>query len=58
MDGLDVKARFQRLKVDMSFVAEDVETPGERNKVVELGCDLLQSYLFAVPERGFSRPRW
>jgi EAL domain-containing protein (putative c-di-GMP-specific phosphodiesterase class I)/ActR/RegA family two-component response regulator len=39
-------------------VAEGVETPGERDKLVELGCDLLQGYFFAVPERGFARPKW
>jgi EAL domain-containing protein (putative c-di-GMP-specific phosphodiesterase class I)/ActR/RegA family two-component response regulator len=39
-------------------VAEGVETAGERDKLVELGCDLLQGYFFAVPERGFARPRW
>ncbi len=35
-----------------------VETPPERDVLTELGCDLLQGYLFARPERGFKVPRW
>jgi EAL domain-containing protein (putative c-di-GMP-specific phosphodiesterase class I) len=34
-------------------VAEGVETVPERNTLAELGCDLLQGYLFAKPGRGF-----
>ncbi len=39
-------------------VAEGVETAAERAVLVEVGCDLLQGYLFAVPERGFARPKF
>lgn len=33
--------------------AEGVETTGERDALVDLGCDLLQGYHFAKPGRGF-----
>jgi EAL domain-containing protein (putative c-di-GMP-specific phosphodiesterase class I)/CheY-like chemotaxis protein len=39
-------------------VAEGVETPSERDALAKLGCDLLQGYLFAKPERGFPLPCW
>ena len=39
-------------------VAEGVETPAERDMLAELGCDLLQGYVFARPDRGFNLPRW
>jgi len=35
----------------MLVVAEGVETPAEREVLVDLGCDLLQGYLFGRPER-------
>jgi EAL domain-containing protein (putative c-di-GMP-specific phosphodiesterase class I) len=31
-------------------VAEGIEKEGERRVLVELGCDLLQGYLFGRPE--------
>jgi EAL domain-containing protein (putative c-di-GMP-specific phosphodiesterase class I) len=65
--GVDTDARRQSIVRSMKslcdelgvlVVAEGVETPAERDKLVELGCDLLQGYLFAKPERVFPRPRW
>jgi len=38
-------------------VAEGVEKPEERDTVVALGCNLLQGYLFARPERVRPIPR-
>jgi predicted signal transduction protein with EAL and GGDEF domain len=32
--------------------------PTERDTLVQLGCDLLQGYLFAKPSRSFEAPRW
>ena len=43
-------------ELGMLVVAEGVEKPAERDALVELGCDLLQGYLFARPERGFQPP--
>jgi EAL domain-containing protein (putative c-di-GMP-specific phosphodiesterase class I)/CheY-like chemotaxis protein len=37
----------------MKVVAEGVETAGERDALVELGCDLLQGYFFARPAADF-----
>jgi EAL domain-containing protein (putative c-di-GMP-specific phosphodiesterase class I) len=42
-------------ELGMTIIAEGVETPEERAMLVELGCDLLQGYLFGRPERGFKR---
>lgn len=40
-------------ELGMQVVAEGIETPEERDTIVEAGCDLLQGYLFAKPARGF-----
>ena len=45
-------------ELDMLVIAEGVETPAERDMLTNLGCYLLQGYLFAKPERGFKAPRW
>jgi EAL domain-containing protein (putative c-di-GMP-specific phosphodiesterase class I) len=42
----------------MTVVAEGVETIAERDKLVELGCDLLQGYLLGRPERAFRASAW
>lgn len=39
-------------------VAEGVETAAERDTVLELGCDLLQGYLFARPGPPFPEVCW
>jgi EAL domain-containing protein (putative c-di-GMP-specific phosphodiesterase class I)/CheY-like chemotaxis protein len=35
------------------IIAEGVESIGERDQLIELGCDLLQGYFFAKPGRPF-----
>jgi len=42
----------------LAIVAEGVETPSERDMLVELGCDLLQGYQFARPGPGFPEMTW
>lgn len=42
----------------MLIVAEGVETAAERDVLVEIGCDLLQGYLFARPGRPFPEVAW
>jgi EAL domain-containing protein (putative c-di-GMP-specific phosphodiesterase class I) len=51
---------FNSLCNDLSIivVAEGVETTDERDVLVDLGCDLLQGYLFAKPDRGFPKFVW
>jgi EAL domain-containing protein (putative c-di-GMP-specific phosphodiesterase class I) len=39
-------------------VAEGVETSAERDTLVDLGCDLLQGYLFAKPGPAFPAFTW
>jgi EAL domain-containing protein (putative c-di-GMP-specific phosphodiesterase class I) len=53
-------ASMTALCKDMGFlvVAEGIETPAERDCVVDLGCDLLQGYLFARPGRPFPSAVW
>lgn len=42
----------------MLVVAEGVETPAERDALVEFGCDLLQGFLFAKPSPSFPCVAW
>jgi EAL domain-containing protein (putative c-di-GMP-specific phosphodiesterase class I) len=42
----------------MLVVAEGVETAGEREALVAIGCDLLQGYLLAKPGRPFPAFVW
>lgn len=64
IDKNPVKRRLVRsmtsLCQDMGLliVAEGVETAAERDVLVELGCDLLQGYLFAKPGPPFPEVRW
>lgn len=41
----------------MQVVAEGIETIAERDALLDLGCDLLQGYLFARPDRPFPKPK-
>jgi EAL domain-containing protein (putative c-di-GMP-specific phosphodiesterase class I) len=45
-------------ELGMKVVAEGIETPAERDTVVELGCDWLQGYLFAKPSPPFVQPKY
>jgi EAL domain-containing protein (putative c-di-GMP-specific phosphodiesterase class I) len=45
-------------ELGVQAITEGVETPAERATLAELGCDLLQGYLFARPERSFPSPQW
>jgi EAL domain-containing protein (putative c-di-GMP-specific phosphodiesterase class I) len=65
--GVDADSRRQAIirsmkslcsELGMLVIAEGVETVAERDTLAELGCDLLQGYLFARPGRGFAVPRW
>ncbi|HEY2903374.1 MAG TPA: EAL domain-containing protein, partial [Polyangia bacterium] len=39
-------------------IAEGIERSEERDVLVDLGCDLLQGFLFARPERGLPAVAW
>jgi EAL domain-containing protein (putative c-di-GMP-specific phosphodiesterase class I) len=39
-------------------IAEGVEIAAERDALANIGCDLLQGYLFAKPGRGFPAASW
>lgn len=65
--GIDKDARRQSIVRSMKslcdelktqVVAEGVETAAERDTLASLGCDLLQGYLFAKPDKGFPTPTW
>jgi len=40
-------------ELGMKVVAEGVETAGERDALIDLGCDLMQGYFFARPAADF-----
>ncbi|HYQ16758.1 MAG TPA: EAL domain-containing response regulator, partial [Polyangiaceae bacterium] len=56
----DAKRKIVGTMVDLCHqmgqrtVAEGIELAAERDTLIELGCDLLQGYLFARPDRAFS----
>lgn len=64
VDTSTVKQKLVRslasLCADMGLhvIAEGVETPAERDAVIDLGCDLLQGYLFARPGPAFPEVHW
>jgi EAL domain-containing protein (putative c-di-GMP-specific phosphodiesterase class I) len=43
-------------QLHVKVIAEGVETRAERAMLLSLGCDLIQGYLYARPERGFVTP--
>jgi EAL domain-containing protein (putative c-di-GMP-specific phosphodiesterase class I) len=45
-------------ELGLQVICEGIETPAERDTVAEIGCDLLQGYLFARPNRSFPMPQW
>jgi EAL domain-containing protein (putative c-di-GMP-specific phosphodiesterase class I) len=45
-------------ELGVRVVGEGVETPAERDALVQLGCDLLQGYLFAKPAWPIPSVRW
>jgi EAL domain-containing protein (putative c-di-GMP-specific phosphodiesterase class I) len=45
-------------ELGVTIVAEGVETVSERDTLVDLGCDLLQGYLFAKPGPAFPEVSW
>lgn len=45
-------------EMGMMVVGEGIETPEERDALVNLGCDLLQGYLFAKPNTAFPAVKW
>jgi EAL domain-containing protein (putative c-di-GMP-specific phosphodiesterase class I) len=42
----------------IGVVAEGIEVPEERAAIEEIGCDLLQGYLFAKPGKPFPHVAW
>jgi EAL domain-containing protein (putative c-di-GMP-specific phosphodiesterase class I) len=45
-------------EMEMTIIAEGVETKEERASLDALGADLLQGYLFAKPGKGFPAVNW
>jgi EAL domain-containing protein (putative c-di-GMP-specific phosphodiesterase class I) len=44
-------------ELGMKVVAKNVERPEERDALIDVGCNLMQGYLFGRPERGFVAPK-
>jgi len=42
----------------IAVIAEGIETVAERDTLIELGCELLQGYLFAKPGKPFPNAEW
>ncbi len=42
----------------ITVIAEGIESNAERDTLVALGCNLLQGFLFARPQRGFPEVHW
>ena len=63
IDGVPMKKKLVRAmatlcrELDARLVAEGVETIAERDTLLELGVDLLQGFLFAVPDFPFPIPK-
>jgi EAL domain-containing protein (putative c-di-GMP-specific phosphodiesterase class I) len=64
IDQSPVKRRLTTLLVQLctdlgiGVIAEGVETAQERDTLLEIGCDLLQGYLFARPAAPMPAPTW
>lgn len=44
--------------LSIRVVAEGIETAAERDTLQDLGCDLMQGYLFGKPQRNFPAVSW
>ena len=45
-------------QLGLLVVAEGVETTAERDVLAEVGCDLMQGFLFSKPEPPFTEVKW
>jgi len=45
-------------ELEITVIAEGIETAQERDALALLGCDLMQGYLFARPAEGFPAPKF
>lgn len=50
--------RLCSTELGIQVITEGIETAAERDTVLGQGCQLLQGYLFARPERDFPSPVW
>jgi EAL domain-containing protein (putative c-di-GMP-specific phosphodiesterase class I) len=65
--GVDTDSRRQSIirsmrnlcdELGVMVIAEGVETSRERAMLVQMGCNILQGYLFAKPARTFASVVW